>query len=278
MKEPPQEPEKLSLYAVVTGMDVKEIRSDKPAVEATSAKLAPSQTSQLDSTASNVDPVSVQVTTRADTAQQNKSRSAVNSIIAIVNVASEAASDINKLVESISGIVEQASETEMPENRRAALEREANQLVNEVKKKVHTEAPGGIRPLAGDKVRVEVEEKVRKTLEVVLPDLAQDNLGLGVIRFSPKEAIIDTKVSIETARKRVDQLSQTLEQAKAYVKLSADELEASVSNNGSAAKALRDIDNAFATADGTQVLISADPEKALKSAGDLKQKALTLLD
>ena len=261
-------------------MDVKEVRAEKAEVKPTAVE--PSPTSELEqapaSESVNADIVSVSASVREDSAQTNDNRAKINSVISVVNVAAEATAEITKLVESIGGIVEQVSDESVPDNRRSALEQEANQLVEEIKKTVRAESSNGVRPLAGDKVRVEVEQKVRKSIEIVLPDLTKDNLGLSAVHFSPREAIIQTKVSIETARQRLNELQKNLDATRTKVVTTADELDVALQNKASSETSIRDIDEAFTAADSAHKSIAKEPGTALGSVGNIKDKALSLLD
>lgn len=205
-------------------------------------------------------------------------RSRTNEAITVVNLANEATAEIEKLVESISGIVDQASSPQISDTRRKVLEQEANQLVAEIRKKAQTKSENGVRPLAGDKFALEVEEKFAKTLEIILPDHAKDAFGIGAINFSPKDAIIQTRNAIARARQQIEKLKESVKETRGQVKEAVNALEVALQNSEAAATSIRDVDEALRLAGDTKLGISRNPGGALKSVGNLQKKALDLLE
>ena len=65
-------------------------------------------------------------------------RTQTNEVIAITNLAAEAVGEIDKLVKSIGGIAEQAADESTSGKQRNILEREANELLGEIKRTAQT--------------------------------------------------------------------------------------------------------------------------------------------
>lgn len=207
---------------------------------------------------------------------RQSSRSKANDVISAINVADEAAKEIDSLVKSISGIAQQASE-DIPEPRREILESEARELVSEIRK-ASERTSGGLRPLAGDEIILEVEQELGRTLEVILPDTASEGLGLGEISFTPKDGIINVVKSVAVARERLDELKEAISSAKSNIQSTIDELDVATQNVEASTASVRDVDQALTLASSTRLGISLNPTDALDSFGNLTQSALNLLE
>ena len=169
----------------------------------------------------------------------------MNAVIAVVNVASQATDAIQKIVTSISGIVQQVSQDNTPDNRKEALQNEANSLVEGLKKAVNSAAPDGTKPLAGDSVRFKIEERIGKALDVLLPDHSKDAFGIGTINFSTKESIIQTQTSVATAQKQIEELRQAVVKTTQDVKARVDEIDVASQNQEASQSSVRDLDLAI---------------------------------
>ncbi|RMG39458.1 MAG: hypothetical protein D6719_13245 [Candidatus Dadabacteria bacterium] len=222
------------------------------------------------------EPVSVQVNSRPEKSEQAALRSKANQAIDVVNLAEDAASEIEKLVKSIDGISSQAVNADS-DNKRQILEREANELVDEIKKKAQVETSDGFKPLAGDKIKLEVEEKLGRTLEIILPDDASRAFDIGKVNFSPKDNIINTIANIKKARERIEQLRNSVDSARQTVTSTVSELEVAIQNSEAAETTIRDVDQALQVASETSQVITRNPEAAINSVGDLQGKALNLV-
>ncbi|MBX7144603.1 MAG: hypothetical protein K1X79_09150 [Oligoflexia bacterium] len=214
---------------------------------------------------------------KRDGAGSSEARSRANAAISVINLAEEATSEIEKLVSSISGIVEQADSPKISEQRRGVLEQEANQLVGEIRRRAQSADADGKKPLAGDKVSVEFEKSFAKTLEIVLPDSAKEAFGIGEIRFSRKDAIVQTRNVIAQARERLEQLKDAVKESKESVRSSVGEIEVAIANTEASGASIRDVDAALQLAANTRIGIGRDPQGALSSVGNLQKTALELL-
>ena len=83
--------------------------------------------------------------------------------------------------------------------------------MDEIKRAAGAQATNGVRPLAGDQIRLEVEAKIGKTLDVILPDDAKSAFGLNSLSFSTKESIISTITSVEKAQQQIEKLKDRFE-------------------------------------------------------------------
>ena len=192
-------------------MDIKEVSQPQTTSQATEQPrprkqkpLTALSSAQVRSAQPESEAVEVESSRRASS--EAKWRTQTNEVITITNLAAEATAAIEKLVESIGGMAEQAVDQATSGQQRGILEGEANELLGEIKRTALTAGTHSVHPLAGDKVRLEVEEKLGKTLEFLLPDDATRGFDIGKIAFSTKESIISTIANITTAQQSIERL------------------------------------------------------------------------
>lgn len=256
-------------------MEVKDVRSTKLVVENKPARTTNQSANSKPATNETADVV-ISDQTRAS--GKTQVRQQLNDVINVANVAKDVSGQIDRIVQSISGIIKQARQEGLPDQRRAALEKEANQLVEEIKKAAETPASNGLRPLAGDKIRLEVEEKIGKTLDVILPDDAKNAFGITEINFSTKDSIISTIASVEQAEQNILRLKSAVEEASKNVSETAAAVDVALQNSEASETSIRDLDQALKLAAQTREIISEDPKKALKSLGAFSTKSFQLLE
>ena len=204
-------------------------------------------------------------------------RARANQVITLANLAAEATAEIEKFVESIGGMAEQAGDPQISEHQRQVLEREANELVGEIKQRAQTSSGDGTRPLAGDEIRLEVEERLGKTLDFILPDGAIQGFGIGEISFSTKDLIINTIAKIESARDNIRQLREAVDRTVEGVKAGVQELEVALRNSEASDSSIQDVEQAARLAEETRVSIGENPRGAMNSVGALSAVMMDLL-
>ena len=277
----------MAQYRCGMSMDVNDVKPAKLAKEqAPSKELAAkirnlSVLSSTDVSSRVVDSVSVRV---QENRPQNsntldRSRESANRVIDTINLIGDTTDDLEALTKSLGGILQQASGQEIPERRLNALESEANELVNKIKE-IAVNAPSG-RALPNseqDKVRSEIEERIGKSLDAILPDDAKHAFGIGPVTLSRKESIINTLAQIESAKKRLEETRSTTNDARIEVGNIISNLDVAAQNSEAAQTSVRDLDQAVQLATLARTEISIDPEEALGSVGDLGRRATRLLE
>jgi flagellin-like hook-associated protein FlgL len=211
------------------------------------------------------------------TRNQNNSadfRLRANQVIEAVNVADSATSEIKKLADSISGIVDQASDPKTPQARIAVLQREANQLVSAIKSQVNKTTESGVQPLAGDQIQLVVEKELGKTLSFLLPADGKENFGLGTVEFSTLEAIIQTRQTVANARARIEELRGAVDTTRGAVTTEISRAEVALQNSEAANSSVRDVDSALELLTDTSDKIRSSPDTALDSVGQLRGNTL----
>ena len=218
-----------------------------------------------------------QLSTETNAQRAHPLRARFNDLVGAVHIAGEASAQIEKLVKSLGGIVEQVSDRPIPDKRLRILEEEANQLVNEIQKAAQASAPNGLRPLAGDPIRLEAEQQIGQTLEVILPDDANKGFDLGTIKFSTKEAIINTRANVLVAEARARALREAVNQSSQQVKNAAAAIDVASQNSEAAESNLRDLDAAAELVSNTRRQIGQQPEAAVAAVGIFSARIADLL-
>lgn len=257
----------------VKDIEALKVRTDQPKATRTAAEesKAPANfSSALASVRISSEATQVTVEKNTQSARTNALRAEANRVISVGNVAKEATDQLQQLVSSISGIVEQAGSEKTPPARRPVLEKEARELVGEIKRVANTSSPDGTRPLAGDKIRLEIEEQLGPALDRILPDTAKDAFGISSIDFSTKDAIISTRVQVSQAAARLEELRKAVDSSTEDIRKVSDTLDIMVQNAEAASASVRDVDNAARLAYDTRQKILDNPDGALKSVGTLK--------
>lgn len=203
--------------------------------------------------------------------------SGLNQVISTTNVAAKATEDIERYMRGISGIVEQVAQGDLPQNHVNILEKEANELVQAVQGATLSEAPGGIKPLAGDSYGSAWEETFGKTLDIMLPDISRDNLGLGDVRLSTSEFIVATRAAVARSQERLQDLKAMIEQASTRVQKAAAEMDVAMQNAEASGVSLREVEHALSFASTTGRSINENPTEALASLGELNSDSVGLL-
>ena len=222
-----------------------------------------------------VDPVSVQLEHAQHRENVDVSRKA-NEVISVVNQVSDATKEIKQLVESLGGITEQADQNQGNPKRVAALEKEANDLVDEIKKRVNAKTEGGVDLFGGDKIRLDVEKQLGKVLDVILPD---DKVGSGIseVKFTPKDLILNVRTNIEKVRARLETVSDSLNSTKGEVESVIKELAVANENSEASNASVRDVDQALELADKLRGSFAARHQQAVNASG-VTPESLKLLN
>lgn len=206
-------------------------------------------------------------------------RKIANSSIDAVNFVSSQVSGIADFVKGLSGIVAQASDESLSNDRRKALEREANQLVEAIKLRANTPAPTGELPLAGDEIKFDLEDKIGKTLEVMLPEDASKAFGIGVVQFTTKDTIIKTRNIVADAKTKLANLQQAVSSVRDEVTRTIAELEVAMQNGEATRSSIRDVEGALEISDDIRKSVKLNPKLARDAVGSLhEENAMELLN
>ncbi len=235
------------------------------------------QPSEADSSIESSDSVTVAEENSRPTVSQQKLRSRINTAIEATNVATGAVDEIGRILGGIEGIIEQVSSEDLPPQRVAILEKEARGLREEIVKAANSATTTGTKPLAGDKIRLELEETLGKTLEIILPDKATVALGLKEIGLSPKDVIINTVARVQEARRSLEDLRTQLDSGVVSIRTAVSALEVASQNVEASQTTVRDVDDALDLARDTKGGIQGNPSGAIGSVGDLAKNASELL-
>jgi hypothetical protein len=203
-------------------------------------------------------------------------RKNLNEAISSLNVASDATTSIANYLSSIDGFIEQA-QGEVSPQRKQALESEANQMVDEIKRTAREVSSAASAPIPDDQVRKQVEETIGKTLDVLIPEERGKKDGLQPISFSRKETIIQTITNVAKARARIDDMRKAMQQSNETLKGAVLSYEIAQQNTEASKASVRDVDAAAKLAGAAETKIFSNPATALDAIGDVSPKALDLV-
>jgi len=204
-------------------------------------------------------------------------RKNLNEAISSLNVASEATSSIADYLSSIDGFIEQAQSNEASPQRRQALESEANQMVDEIKRTAREVSATASAPIPDDQVRKQVEDTIGKTLDILLPEERGKSDGLQSITFSRKETIIQTITNVARARARIDDMRKAMQESSETLKGAVLSYEIAQQNTEASKASVRDVDAAAKLAGDAKTGIFNNPIAALDAFGEISPKILELV-
>ena len=259
-------------------MEVKDVTSlilpDTPTVQDLPSKASSSGGERVKETPYHTDKSRdvVTVSHQAKSVVGNDARTKANSAIEIVNIANEATEKIGALLKSVSGFTDQAPS--LSADRRKLLEGEAASVVHAIRATALASSSSGVRPLAGDEIRLQIEETLGRSLDVILPDDATRAFGLGKLEFSTKESIISTRASIEMAKQSFERLRIQVGEAVQNVREANGALDIAIQNTEASGNSIRDVDVALKLTGSTKSLIRELPDAALASIGESDPKFL----
>lgn len=223
------------------------------------------------------EPVAIEVDS-VKASPRGEARAALNEVINFGNVASEITGKLEDLVRTVGGIVDQVSDARTPTERVPVLEKEAKEIVKEIK--VTARSASELKTPSNnteEKLNSEVERALVKTLKSLLPEGTQDGLGLKEVNFSTAENIVATRASVEKARRRIEDLRSSVEETNNQIRNAAGTLEVAIQNGEASQSSIRDVDAALSLVSETRLSISREPEQALQSASKLNQRSTDLL-
>ena len=201
-----------------------------------------------------------------------------NDLISIINLASDATEDIENLVKSLDGIIQQAQKENIPQVRKAKLEQEYNSLVGEIKNKAQTSSYNGVKPLAGDEYKLKLNENDdSESVTIKLPNDANQSFGLTEINFSKPNALKQSGDKINSVKSQIKGLKDEIDNTVTLIKSKLTNIEIADENSESSKSTVRDLDQALEIAGSTNVFIRLDPSKALQSVGKIGEVAKELL-
>jgi hypothetical protein len=195
----------------------------------------------------------------------------LNEAIEATNLATEAVTKIGQMLTGSQGTSAQSADS-------ADLTQEdtTDSVGTEVFKGAGADAPPVGAADLGDSIRVELEEMLGKTLEIILPSSDGAASGFQAVNFSAKDLILDTVAKVEAARKGIEALRTKLALGVGTLQGSADAVSASGANSSGTGR-LRDVEQVWTAARETRDGITGQPELALGVVGDIKRNAPALL-
>ena len=238
-----------------------------------SARATLSGVSVKDAQSSRSD-INIRISSKSET---QTVRSSANSVIDLVNNVSDATAQIDQLVKSLGGILEQASGNQLPERRAQALENEANQLVSKIKELAGNSSKYSTSASQDSTLRSQVEAKLGKPLEQILPSEITANFGIENVNLTQQDSVLQTLKKVKEARDTLDKIQKQATQAKDVVADFLSSQDVAEQNSASAESSIRDVDQAVKLASNTRSTIFNNPDQALSAVGNVEDNSLKLL-
>jgi len=220
--------------------------------------------------------VKIQSTSPLPLEKNRQAHSETNKAIDALNTVSKATDEISSLVESISGIVQQAGGDETSSSRRAALQREANDILEVVKSKTNIKTPSGAKPLLGDPIELKIEEKIGRELNIIFPNANETLTSLEPIQIPDKDSIIKTLAKIERGKESIEKIRLSIDEARGRVEDILAEAEVAEQNNAASNVQVRDVEDALQLTLDVRKSIIQNPTDAIDAA-KVKKDSLNLL-
>jgi len=221
------------------------------------------------------DSVSVEIKSKQSSAApkgDKSQRQELNSVVSTLNQIEEKTGSIEKLTESLYGVLEQAS-GEIPENRRAALTDEARELTEQLRVERDTAPRVKADPPVKDETLAGIEARVGRALDAIFANTEEPKPPAK----SPKDAIIQTLTKVETFRSQLKQVESTLAASKQEIsELVSSREDVARANTEAARSSVRDVAQAAEMMERvSQEIGSSSPSAAI--VNKLDSSSLRLL-
>lgn len=184
--------------------------------------------------------------------------------ISSVRVTSEMVGRVERVVKSFQGVVEQR-EKEPQAHRKERLEKEASSLLS---------ALGNEYSVKSEKIKIQAEEILGESLELILPDLTVDKLGLTSV--SLKDTIVDIRKKVDQALGAIDGAREEIATIEKNVRDLMVKSEVARENKEASNTSLRDLDSAFGQSSKVATSIVSQGSEALQAVREMKNPLLLL--
>lgn len=218
------------------------------------------------------------VTLSTQTATQSSSASLLLSLsngVSSVRVAYETADKLEKVVRSLKGIVDQA-EKDPQTRKKEILEKEGTSLLEAVGEIIEAEAPDGTKPLKGDPIRIRAEKELSESLELLLPKVTKEAIGLD--SFSLKDSIMSIRAKIDKALEVVGSIKEAVTESDNKLRAFALNQEVARENKAASQSTLKDVDDALAASESLAESIVDKGKEAFAAAGLRRDLSARLLN
>lgn len=218
------------------------------------------------------------VTLSTQATSQSSSASVLLSLsngVSSVRVAYETADKLEKVVRSLKGIVDQA-EKDPQARKKEILEKEGTSLLEAVGEIIEAEAPDGTKPLKGDPIKIKAEKELSESLELLLPKVSKEAIGLD--SFSLKDSIMSIRAKIDKALEMVSTIKEAVSESDNKLRSFALNQEVARENRAASQSTLKDVDDALAASESLAESIVDKGKEAFAAAGLRREMSTRLLN
>jgi hypothetical protein len=257
-------------------MDINDVIS-RPVNQAPSpsARLVATSTSALKPSPGSETRDTITIASPSPSSFATEATAKINDAISASNVVESTLDDLSKITSTLEDL---ASAAQKDPTTAQSLEVKANDLAETFRQKTKVVVADGTKPLAGDTIRVKVEQQLGPTLSLVFPDKFPPSLDLGYVQFSPPQAIIDTITRIQTTRENIQALRDSVRRFSDDVTKQAKAIVIARENGDASHASVDDVDNAVDLAATTKDNIGNNPSTAINAFRPSKGTSGKLLD
>lgn len=212
----------------------------------------------------------------ADAPRNDRVNGFPNDIINAINLAADAANEVEGLVRHLDGIIQQVSASDISALHLESLEREARETARALATRRLAPLEVGISaPLEGP-IRSELESSLEKSRQFLDTGRATSEFDIGEINLSTPASIEQTQASISTARRRLDEMRAHLEESRSVLRR-VFAAEVAAENSRAATATIRDLDQAVELAARTGTSLLGNHTAALGAFSKLSDGSLKTL-
>lgn len=190
--------------------------------------------------------------------QQSNPQVSLSQAISAVRISSEMVGRVERVVKSFQGVVEQR-EREPQAHRKERLEKEAKSLISALESDYSVKS---------DKIKIQAEEILGKSLELILPELTADKLGLNSV--SLKDTIVEIRKKVDQALSVIDGTKGELSKIEREVQDVIVRTEIANENRDASKASLKDVDAASQKSLKVASNILSEGSDALEAVKEIK--------
>ncbi len=182
----------------------------------------------------------------------------LNQAVSSVRVTAEMVGRVERVVKSFQGVVEQREKEPQP-HRKERLEKEAKSLISALESDYEVKS---------EKIKIQAEEILGESLELILPELTADKLGLKSV--SLKDTIVEIRKKVDQALFAIDGAKEELSKVEKEVRDVIVRTEVAKENIEASKASLRDVNAAAVQSSKVASNILSEGSNALEAVSEIK--------
>lgn len=190
--------------------------------------------------------------------QQSNQYVSLSQAVSTVRVTAEMVGRFERVVKSFQGVVEQREKEPQP-HRKERLEKEAKSLISALESDYKVKS---------EKIKIQAEEILGESLELILPELTADKLGLSSV--SLKDTIVEIRKKVDQALFAIDGAKEEVSKVEKDVRDAIVRTEVAKENREASKASLRDVNAAADQSSKVASSIVSEGSNALEAVSEIK--------